>query len=51
MFIRLHPASAHPGTGIGLAIVAKAVALMHGEVSVESTPGDGATFRVVLRRA
>ena len=50
MFVRLHPASAHPGTGIGLAIAARAAALMQGEITVESRADEGATFRVFLAR-
>ena len=37
-----------PGTGIGLAIVKKAVELMHGEVSFTSEVGVGSTFTVIL---
>lgn len=40
-----------PGTGIGLAIVKKAVARMNGSVSVSSRLGEGATFQVELPRA
>jgi len=36
------------GTGLGLAIVASIVDALHGEVTVEDTPGGGATFRVLL---
>jgi len=39
---------ARPGSGLGLAVV-RAVAREHGgEVEVESSPGQGATFRLVL---
>ncbi|MEU5991275.1 ATP-binding protein [Spirillospora sp. NPDC047418] len=36
------------GAGLGLAIVAALVAAHEGVVQAESTPGEGATFRVVL---
>jgi two-component system OmpR family sensor kinase len=36
------------GTGLGLAIVASLVAAHHGTVTVDSAPGQGATFRVRL---
>jgi two-component system OmpR family sensor kinase len=36
------------GTGLGLAIVASLVAAHHGTVTVDSSPGEGATFRVRL---
>ncbi|MDL4814943.1 sensor histidine kinase [Actinomadura opuntiae] len=36
------------GTGLGLAIVAALVAAHDGLVEVDSTPGEGATFRVLL---
>lgn len=50
-FQRLHPANVYPGTGIGLAIVAKAAALMAGRVWVDSKPGGGSTFHVDLAPA
>ncbi|QFG22125.1 cell wall metabolism sensor histidine kinase WalK [Actinomadura sp. WMMB 499] len=36
------------GTGLGLAIVAALVAAHEGVVEADSTPGEGATFRVVI---
>ncbi len=38
----------HSGAGLGLAIVAALVAAHHGTVSVQTAPGEGATFRVRL---
>jgi len=48
VFQRLHSADDYPGSGIGLAIVAKSARLMGGEVSLESTPGEGSTFNIRL---
>lgn len=36
----------YEGTGLGLAIVSKLVKVMHGDVTVESKLGEGATFKV-----
>lgn len=38
------------GTGIGLALVQKTVRQLQGEISVESTPGEGTTFSIRLPR-
>lgn len=50
IFQRVHSEKAYPGTGIGLAIVRKAVERMGGTVGVESQPGAGSRFWVELRR-
>ncbi|MBF0550004.1 MAG: PAS domain S-box protein [Deltaproteobacteria bacterium] len=44
IFQRLQRVEDYPGTGIGLAIVAKAMQRMGGRVWAESAPGQGATF-------
>jgi signal transduction histidine kinase len=48
MFERLSAGSEYEGTGIGLAIVAKAVERMGGSVGVESDVAQGATFWIEL---
>jgi PAS domain S-box-containing protein len=40
----------YPGTGIGLAIVAKAIERMGGKLGVQSEPGKGSTFWIELKR-
>jgi len=44
IFERLHSEDVFPGTGIGLAIVAKGMQRMQGKVSVESQRGQGSRF-------
>jgi signal transduction histidine kinase len=39
------------GTGIGLSMVYRIIQLHDGEIEVQSTPGSGTTFRVLLPRA
>jgi len=46
VFERLH--EGYPGTGIGLAIVKKAVERMEGSVDLKSTPGQGSCFWIEL---
>jgi len=48
IFQRLHHAEEFPGTGIGLAMVAKALQRMHGKTYAESSPGQGSTFFIEL---
>ncbi|HLF28507.1 MAG TPA: ATP-binding protein [Anaerolineae bacterium] len=50
IFQRLHRVEDHPGTGIGLSIVRKAVQRMGGRVWAESAPNAGATFYLQLPR-
>lgn len=50
MFERASPASV-PGTGIGLAIVKKAVERMGGSVGLRSVPGQGSCFWIELPRS
>jgi PAS domain S-box-containing protein len=51
MFQRLNRPGLYEGTGIGLAIVRKAVERMDGKVGVESEPGRGSRFWVELHKA
>jgi signal transduction histidine kinase len=48
LFHRLHRDVEYQGTGIGLALVRKALERMGGRVRAHSTPGQGATFIVDL---
>jgi signal transduction histidine kinase len=48
LFQRLHRQDAYPGTGVGLAIVRKAVERMGGTTGVESEPGKGSRFWLEL---
>ncbi len=47
-FYRADPARSRGGTGLGLAIVAGLVEAHGGSVEVDTAPGEGTTFRVIL---
>jgi PAS domain S-box-containing protein len=48
LFYKLHTREQYPGTGIGLALVRKAVQIHGGSIEVETNPGNGTTFHVTL---
>jgi len=51
LFTRLHKPSEYSGTGIGLALVRRAMDRMLGKVGVESKPGQGSCFWLEFRAA
>lgn len=51
VFQRLHSRTAHPGTGMGLAIAKKMVEHLGGTIRVRSTVGQGSVFSIILPSA
>jgi signal transduction histidine kinase len=51
IFGRVHPDTRYEGTGIGLAIVKKAVQRMGGEITLQSPSGAGTSFIFTLPRS
>jgi signal transduction histidine kinase/ligand-binding sensor domain-containing protein/DNA-binding response OmpR family regulator len=47
-FYRVHETSSVEGTGLGLALTRELVKTHKGEITVESTPGKGSTFTILL---
>ena len=51
IFQRLHRDDQYPGTGIGLALVRKAIERMGGRVWAQSRAGEGSTFYIELPKS
>jgi signal transduction histidine kinase len=51
LFQRLNPVESFPGTGVGLAIVRRAMERMGGRSGLDSTPGQGSRFWIELPKA
>ena len=48
VFNRLVPDGKYEGSGIGLAIVKRMVEKLQGTITVQSKPGEGTTFTIIL---
>ncbi|MEM0989012.1 MAG: ATP-binding protein [Pseudomonadota bacterium] len=48
MFQRLHVEEEYPGSGLGLAIARRIATAHGGNITIDSAPGEGATFKVTL---
>jgi len=51
VFKRLHKQEEYSGTGIGLALVKKAVSKLDGRIRLESVPGEGTSFYIELPKS
>ena len=51
-FVQLDDSSTrqHGGIGLGLALVERLTTMLMGQISLESAPGEGSTFRIVIPR-